>query len=527
MPFYFTHAGTSLQKVSAAGVPSTVTLPAGVTMSATRRGRFSAMGNMVVCVHAPSINVAIDLTTLTAYPMTVIAPTSALTPAAGAAGVLTGTYAYKVTYSIQDGTVVLSESNFSAASADVTLSAQKGALTNIPVSPDATVTNRRLYRTTSGGSTYFFLAAIDNNDTTYTDDTPDAGLSTIAAPTDLGEPAGATATDYLRDIVSWQGRFWALSSVDVDNVYFSGVDKFYGWPATYFLPIHPTGQSEVGCNAFIPRRDELGVSKQEGLSKIVGTGVSDYRVVPIISAYGVLAPDSVVVIRDTAYFLAADGVYSWGADGVNKVSNRVDPWFITDDFFDRSRFVDAFARWNIQEDTYELHLSSNGSSTHDQWVSFDLGRGLWLGPHTTTAFVPTAGGQVETIAGVPVSVIGASNGHIYRANSAAYADVSSAIAFDMQTGWLQAGSPNTTKAWGQLVLHSGIETQGVVTITPYVGGLDALPGEPLLADLTKGRERLPRLGVGRLMSLRFQQARANEPCRILGFECKAGIRGTR
>lgn len=528
MPFYFAHAGTKLYKVSAAGDPTEVTLPSGVTMSETNRSRFAAMGNYVVVVNGPSINIAVDLTTLATTPMSIIQPVGVPTVAPGAAGVLIGDFQYKVSHAIQSTDAVLSESPLSLASAVVSLASQKGELTGIPISPDPTVTHRRLYRTTSGGSVFFFLDYIgDNTATTYTDNTLDEGLSTIAAPDDLGNPSGSTTARRIREIATWKGRLWAATTDRIDSVIFSGVDKFYGWAEEYELRINPTGQSGVGVNAFLPRRDELGVSKEEGLWKITGDDIDTFRVEQQIAAFGVLAPESVVVIRDTAYFLSIDGVYAWGSDGLVKLSSRVDAWFKTDDYFDPSQFPNAFARWNVREDTYELHLYAAGSSTPNRWVSYDLSRQLWLGPHHTEAFTPSSASQLENISGVPLSVIGGTDGLIYRANGTSFSDVASPIAFDAWTAFHQGGDPNLVKVWNTLFVHTGIEAAGTLTVTPYVGGTDAVAGTPMSAPLTQGRSRLARLGVGRLMALRFQQATANQGCSILAYECPVGVRGVR
>jgi hypothetical protein len=528
MPFFFAHAGSKLQKVTSGGVPSDLTLPAGVTISTTRRARFAALGNFVVVAHAPSLNLAIDVRTGTVYAMSVVAPTGAVTAAVGAAGVLTGDYMYKVSYAIVVSGEMISESPLNVASAVVTLTGDKADLTNIPVSPDAQVTHRRIYRTTAGGSVFFYAGQVaDNTTTTYTDNLADAGLSTIAAPTDLGNPYGSTTADYFRHIAGWKGRLWAASNKEIDRVFFSGPDKYYGWPAIYNLAINPTGQSGVGVNGFMPRRDELGVSKEEGLWKVVGTSVDNFQVIQVVAGIGAVAPESIIIIRDTAYFLAVDGVYSWGAEGLIRLSERVDPWFKTDNYFARESFADAFARWNVRENTYELHLRSVGSSVADVWVSYDLDRKLWLGPHKTAKFTPSCAATLQVVSGIPLSIVAGTNGEVYHANGTAYSDDGEAIDFDFRTAWHAGGAPNMEKVWGSLSVSSGIELAGACTIYPYVGGTDALSGVPITHDLTRGRERLRRLGLGRLMALRFQNNEDNQACRVYEYECPVSLRGTR
>ena len=102
---------------------------------------------------------------------------SAPTTALGAAGVLTGTYQYAVTFVTAIGETSVIVGNI--ASTSISPSAQQVSLTNIPVSADATVTSRKIYRTPAGGdfSSLKLLTTIANNTaTTYTDNTADGSL---------------------------------------------------------------------------------------------------------------------------------------------------------------------------------------------------------------------------------------------------------------------------------------------------------------------------------------------------------------
>jgi hypothetical protein len=57
-----------------------------------------------------------------------------------------------------------------------------------------------------------------------------------------------------------------------------------------------------------------------------------------------------------------------------------------------------------------------------------------------------------------------------------------------------------------------------VTITPRVGYLDA-PAQPAIAyDMRRGRQRLRRLGFGKLAQLNLKHTTMDEPVGIFGFE---------
>lgn len=520
MSFYVAHAGTTLQKITVAGALSDLIMPTGVTVSSTYRTRFATLAGSILASHGPTINIRIDPATLTVTPLSIPKPGSVPTTATGAAGVLTGDYLYKVSFAQISGSALVSESPLSEASAIVTLSAQKGALSAIPTSTADGVTSRKLYRTTAGGAVYFPLATIaDNTTTVYTDNVADASLGSTAAATDLGNPYGTTTADYLPLLLAWKNRLWSVGNLTPDLVYFSGIDRWFAWSATNYLTLNPAGQGVSGVTAFLPRRDELGVSKQHGLWKIVGTGSESYQVIQVIAGVGVVAPESVVVISDIAYFLSEEGVYAWGSGGIENVSvDRVAAWFQTDDYFNRSRFQDAFAIWNQREGLYELHLAAAGSGVEDRWVSYDYLRRVWTGPHKTNATTPSVVAQLEDAEGMSIEVLGGVDGYLYRRHDAEFLDGSTSIPYAVTTLQLSGGEPGIEKYFGELTVLTTPQASGTLTITPTVGALNASADTAFSHDLTLDRERHGRLGVGRFASFTFSQDTASVGCEVLGYE---------
>ena len=103
------------------------------------------------------------------------APLTNPTAAVGAAGVLSGDYQYKITFT---NTATGTRSNSNPVAASVTLSSDKADLSSIPVSSDSQVDAREIWRTVSGGTSFFLVATIlDNVTTVFTDNAPDAALS--------------------------------------------------------------------------------------------------------------------------------------------------------------------------------------------------------------------------------------------------------------------------------------------------------------------------------------------------------------
>lgn len=107
------------------------------------------------------------------------APVSGVTAVDGGAGAMAaGTYKYKVSFVDANGI----ESNLNATETSITQGASKQvSLSAIPTGTATGITKRKIYRTTSVGSTFKLLTTInDNSTTTYADNTVDASLGADA-----------------------------------------------------------------------------------------------------------------------------------------------------------------------------------------------------------------------------------------------------------------------------------------------------------------------------------------------------------
>lgn len=166
---------------------STVINPANITVAKTAGADTASIALTVTggsLILAANTNVGIGITAplqkLHIFDgnirMDQVAAAGAPTVATGAAGVLTGTYKYAVTFVTATG-----ETDIGTISGNVSPSAQQVSVTAIPVSSDSLVTSRNLYRSTAGGatSTMKLVANIaDNTTTVYTDNIADGSLTT-------------------------------------------------------------------------------------------------------------------------------------------------------------------------------------------------------------------------------------------------------------------------------------------------------------------------------------------------------------
>ncbi len=521
MPYAIVHSGTSLYRMNPDGTATAISLPAGVTFSSSRAMRTAILNRRVFICRAPGVNLQFNPESIGLYPITLTAPTVALTTAAGAAGYLRGRYRYRYSYARKTGAgVVIAESAMSPASTPRDVTDLKISLSVIAASAEATCNCRRIYRTLNDGADYYNIYDInDNTTTTYTDDNSDYDVGLIPTTQILSTPPGSDASDYFRICTAWRSRIWASPKLYPDRVYFSEIDAMHQWSDSMFFSIKPEGMDQFGVIAFFTRRDELGLAKRRSIWKIIGDTLDTFRAVQVVEGIGCCSVGSVVTIRDKTYFLYDDGVYEWGPEGLISLTNEtVHPWFNTDDYFNRGMFANSFGFWNPKDDTYNLFLASAGNTTLDRWVSFDLQRRQWLGPHKTTAFAPTCGGLLEDESGILWPVVGATGGYLYQQNAAARNDDGSSIPMDVLTAAHHGGDPDVHHYWGELTPLTKRESAGTLVITPTLGDLDAIPQAPILHDLTQERARLRRIGVGRLLQLRFENDELDQEVELYGYE---------
>lgn len=511
---YIVQGGTTLKRMSTSGSLTSLTLPTGVTLDSAKRLRGAALGNLLILAGSPSENITVDIAdnvrVLCPLPPAV-APT--LTTASG--GTLTGTYTVKHTHIVKDELGnLLAESDFGPISPSQAVTSQYLLVQNIPVSQQ-TVSGKRLYRTTTGGSTYFPWIDVDGNEvTTIQDDLSDAGLQLIAAPTDLGTPPK------FEIITEWKDRLWGKSDINVDTLYYSGINKPYGWAAANTILIPPANEDSVGISGFIPRKDVLGVGKRNAIYRITSSGNNVFTRVVETEGIGIWATDSVQVINDVGYFLGNPfGVYKWGNGGVTNVSDpKVKAWFQTDTYFNRAEFDNAVGMYDPATHSYILLLSAAGSTALDRWVQYDIANDTWWGPHKTGAFTPTFCATLRDGDDLAVATFGGSDGKLYKTQTTKTDGSSTAIEFDVTTNFISAGTPNVMKVWLQPTIRTKVQASGTLTVTPTVGDTDASAGSGISHDMTLGAETLRRLGKGELCQLRFQQATAGVATVVYGVE---------
>jgi hypothetical protein len=506
-------AGTNLYLIDDTGaLSSALTLPTNITLRDDIPPRFVAYANQVVLVNTPSQPIVITSTGTTRL-LCPSPPRTAPVLTSVAGGTLAGTYnGVRYTYITKDisGRIV-SESDYSPASNAVTLTGAYLNAANLDLSPDD-ISARRMYRPTNGGAVLFQWLDVNGNVvTSVQDDLADASLSLVAAQTALGTPPDLTL------IAEFRNRLWGVGRVHIDDLRYSGVDRIYTWPADNVFPIPSIGSDSVGVRALIPRREYLGIGRQNQLLMLTGEDDTNFRVAKLSQNLGVSSQEAVSVYRDTAYFLWEDGVYQWGDDGIYCLSDeKVRSWFTTDNTFDRTKFQYAFGHVDPIRLKYRLFLHDLAGEIN--WIEYDLNDKNWWGPHKTGAFTPSCVFTVLDSNLVTRPTIGSEEGDIYREQVTRTDGTNTAIEIDVLTKRFAADEPDLDKYWGQVSVIGKAQPSGTLTINLDVGELNAAATNTLSWDMTQNRQRLARAGVGKHLEMEFTNTEVGKDVELYGVE---------
>lgn len=507
-------SGTDLQLLNDAGLVSTpLALPTGVTLRTDVPPRMVVFGKYVILTNTPSQPLIIDAFGVVRL-LSPKAPRLAPILSAASGGSLTGTYAgVRATFvTVDDSGNLITESDFSPPSNSQAVSSQFLVASNLDISPDQ-ITGRRLYRPTTLGAVNFQWVDLDGNVlTSVQDDLSDAGLSTVSAPI-LGTPPDLTL------IAEYKDRLFGVGRIDIDDLRYTEVGLMYAWPADNVFPIPPVGSDSVGIRGLIPRRESLGIGRQNQLLQLTGSDDTTFAISRLSQNLGVSSQESVVVYRDVAYFLWEDGVYSWSDGGIQCLSDgKVRSWFTTDDTFNRSRFQYAFACIDPIHFKYRLFLYEAGSTSQVRWVEFDLIEQTWWGPHLTTAFTPTSSFIILDGNLVPKPIMGGFAGSLYGEQETRTDDPTTPIVIDVVTKPFSSNAPDLDKFWGEVTVIGKEQPAGAVDVTLSVGELDSDPSNVVQWDMTSARQRLQRAGTGKHLQIELQEGGVGQDVQIYGLE---------
>ena len=234
----------------------------------------------------------------------ITAPTAVATLTTSGTG-LTGTYLVKYTYCRKVGSVVVSESNPSDASASQVL-ANQGLSITWTASSDSQVTHVRIYRTLNAGASYFLDQDVAIGTVTVVSTTADGSLGAAVETDHDRPPLGSFVIGPMFD-----GTCFIIK----DNLlYYCKPKQPEYWPALYFVEVgtpHFPGKTAVIYNGQVYT---LTVNE---IYNVIGTGNGTFLPVPMKARTGAQGIFGAVSVHGF-------GIFHTGPDGVYLFSNGED-----------------------------------------------------------------------------------------------------------------------------------------------------------------------------------------------------------
>ena len=175
---------------------------------------------------------------------------------------------------------------------------QKVTLTSIPVSSDAQVNQRKIYRTTADGATFYWLATIsDNTTTTYVDNLEDGALGSEASEDRDVLPNGKFAA-------WWDNRLW-VSGTNI--AYYSAIDEPEAFDTDSRYVLVRKGEKGDEITGMVDYKDALYVFKRNSITVIQKRADGGYGADLFNSDFGCIAPYSIVEVNNLLMFLTYRG----------------------------------------------------------------------------------------------------------------------------------------------------------------------------------------------------------------------------
>lgn len=409
----------------------------------------------------------------------------------GAAGTLTGTYTWKITFVSANG----EESDGSVDSTAVVLSAQQGTITAIP-SGDARTTSRNIYRKGGALTAHYLVGSIpDNTTTTFSDNQTD--IATLAEGVIL---AGDVPGDFPNSRLDnqqvrfpqyhYDRVFWVVPGTN--QIIWSKPLNGFAYPSVNFFNV---GDSKP-ISRIISIFGELIIIKTDSIWRLTGTDESSFDLSQTPSSVGTDESFSVIALPDKIVF--ANRFNLWAFNGYTSVplTNKLDTWFKQLDRTGVSLFgtngfhpievVSGSVTQNFDAcgnaEKYYLSYAESGQAQNNSVLVFDIKHGnITKRPVTalSLAIDPVTGYVYMGDASGFVSLLDDWNGA--KAGSAS-------VNLDLQTGYqnFQRGS---NQAFWALEFYINTNGQAVTPFVYYDGGEN---GEQLSAITTSSMQRVVR-----------------------------------
>jgi len=396
--------------------------------------------------------------------------------AAGAAGTLTGTYSWKVTFVAANG----EESDGSGDTVLATLTGQQGTLTAISTG-DARTVARNVYRkgwTANSPLTLHYLVGTiqDNVSTTYADNMTDLAALTAGVilagdvPGDSPNTRLSAVTSLVRFPVYHYDRVFWVNMAQPNQVIWSKPLNGFAYPVVNYFNV---GDSKPVVR-LVSIFGELIIIKTDSIWRLTGTDESSFDLTQTPSSVGTDQPFTVVGLPDKILFANRWGLWVFNGYTSQPLTTKLDLWFKQEDRSGKSLFgVNGFHPPEVKSSTVPLVFEAVGNSEKFYLAYAEAGQ---TANNAVLVFDIKHGNITKrATGGNPLSLaIDPVTGFVYMGDSSGFVSLlddwngtnagGSALNFDFQHGYqdLQRGS---NKALWALEFY--LNTNGQ-SLTPYV-----------------------------------------------------------
>lgn len=344
-------------------------------------------------------------------------PTATATATVGASGnVDPGTHRYVVTYVTTYG----KESNRSDPSNTVQTTSSQVSLTNIPVSPEAQVVSRKIYRDDGGDALYRLVATIsDNTTTTYTDNSSNADLGSTPAP----EPASSIDNSTPENMVfvfQFDAYIFGVLASDRRTIMWTEANEPEYWPTlnARTFPSEITAGIPILGGALIFGTDwTVAITGGEGGSRTIQFNETNPELGCVGPRCVTRAKQAILTIHDDGPHLTTNGEDDWylGTPIRDQIDDALTVLPFTLLVYDRSRFR---VLWLLFDQALIYNYGNLGTgdvSPEGSGVDpLDLRKGKWSRLDLPDSVLITSVAAVETDADLSEIWLGSSNGVVYR-----------------------------------------------------------------------------------------------------------------
>jgi hypothetical protein len=392
------------------------------------------------------------------------APTTAFgyaapTVALAGAGTLSGQYNYCVTFS-----TAYQETSQGQISATITAANQQVALTAIPVSADAQVTGRNIYRIGGSLTQWQLVETINDNTTTsYTDNLADAAVIGQTLVYNRDVPPGFFT------VFQHKERIWGFGyAAQPSDLWYSNYNEPWGFnngatnPGVLFCGRNTNNDEGVaGCSI----GSVAVLFKRKSTWAVYGDSPSDFLVRKLFDI-GCIAPRSVCASYGVVFWLSRQGAYIFDGNTPTNISDGNPEQGSIKGFLSNPLYNNDIiqATGFVFDRIYYLSFPTLGYT-----FGYDIRSGTWhqLGWASSTCNV------YSDPENAPYAVLAGRPGAPYAVDQwfAAETDLTTPITNYVTTGVSDSGAPQATKTYRYAYIEGpvqpGVTAEMQILIDPF------------------------------------------------------------